>query len=61
MLDGGQYMTVAEVKGINRGLFGACALFSPLRLSVYKITASDVAFHLAATPALTAYSASALS
>lgn len=61
MLNGGQYTIVAEVKGINRGLFGARALFSLARLSACKITANDVAFHLAATPALKAYSASAFS
>lgn len=59
MLGGGQYIIVTEVKRANRGLFGACALFSLVRLSACKRTANDVAFHWAVTPALKAYSASA--
>jgi hypothetical protein len=57
ILDDGQYGTVAEIKETNRGLFGARILFSPVRLSACKMTANDVAFHSAAAPALTAYSA----
>lgn len=45
MLGGGQYIIVTEVKRANRGLFGACALFSLVRLSACKRTANDVAFH----------------